>query len=54
MIGEVRKEKLVTTRGARFGDLLILVKGVCIEGTSIIAGKRESTSGQGFFSCLHR
>jgi len=42
MIGEVRKEKLVTTRGARFGDLLILVKGVCIEGTSIIAREKEN------------
>jgi len=41
MIGEVRKDKLVTTRGARFGDLLILVKGVCIEGTSIIAREKE-------------
>jgi hydrogenase maturation factor len=42
MIGEVKKDKLVTTSGARAGDLLLLVKGICIEGTSIIARERES------------
>lgn len=42
MIGEVKKEKLVTTSGARPGDLLLLVKGVCIEGTSIIAREKEA------------
>ncbi len=42
MIGEVKKDRLVTTSGARGGDLLLLVKGVCIEGTSIIARERES------------
>jgi len=42
MIGEVKKDRLVTTSGAREGDLLLLVKGVCIEGTSIIARERES------------
>ena len=41
MIGEVKKGRLVTTGGARVGDLLILVKGVCIEGTSIIAREKE-------------
>ncbi len=42
MIGEVKKDKLVTTSGAKAGDLLLLIKGVCIEGTSIIARERES------------
>jgi hydrogenase maturation factor len=41
MIGEVRKERLVTTSGAKDGDLLFLIKGVCIEGTSILARERE-------------
>jgi len=41
MIGEVRKERLVTASGAKDGDLLLLVKGVCIEGTSILARERE-------------
>jgi hydrogenase maturation factor len=48
MIGEVKKDRLVTTSGAREGDLLLLVKGVCIEGTSIIArekGKELITKG---------
>ena len=42
MIGEVKKEKLVTTSGAQEGDLLLLVKGVCIEGTSILAREKGS------------
>ena len=41
MIGEVEKDRLVTTSGARSGDLLLLVKGVCIEGTSLIAREQE-------------
>jgi hydrogenase expression/formation protein HypE len=41
MIGEVKKNRLVKTSGARSGDLLLLVKGVCIEGTSIIAREKE-------------
>lgn len=41
MIGEVRKDRLVTTSGAKSGDLLLLIKGICIEGTSIIARERE-------------
>jgi len=42
MIGEVKKDKLVTTSGARAGDLLLLIKGVCIEGTSIMAREKEA------------
>jgi hydrogenase expression/formation protein HypE len=42
MIGEVKKDRLVTTSGARAGDLLLLIKGVCIEGTSIIAREKET------------
>jgi hydrogenase expression/formation protein HypE len=42
MIGEVKKEKLVKTSGARPSDLLLLIKGVCIEGTSIIAREKET------------
>lgn len=41
MIGEVKKERVVTTSGAKEGDLLLLVKGVCIEGTSILARERD-------------
>ena len=42
MIGEVKKDRLVTTGGARAGDLLLLIKGVCIEGTSILAKEKEA------------
>ncbi len=42
MVGEVKKDKLVTTGGAKSGDLLLLAKGVCIEGTSIIAREKEA------------
>jgi hydrogenase expression/formation protein HypE len=41
MIGEVKKNRLVTTSGAKDGDRLLIAKGICIEGTSIIARKRE-------------
>jgi hydrogenase maturation factor len=42
MIGEVEKDRLVTKSGARPGDILLLVKGVCIEGTSIIAREKKT------------
>jgi len=41
MVGEVAKEKLVTTAGARVGDVILLTKGIAIEGTSIIAREQE-------------
>jgi hydrogenase maturation factor len=41
MIGEAKKDRLVTTSNAKAGDPLLLIKGVCIEGTSIIARERE-------------
>ncbi|MCX7683460.1 MAG: AIR synthase family protein [Anaerolineae bacterium] len=37
MLGEVEPEKLVRPDGARPGDVLLLTKGIAIEGTSIIA-----------------
>lgn len=42
MLGEVAKEKLVTTGGARPGDVLLLTKGIPVEGTSIIARVKEA------------
>jgi hydrogenase maturation factor len=41
MLGEVAKEKLVTTAGARVGDVVILTKGIPIEGASIVAREKE-------------
>ncbi|MBI4735456.1 MAG: hypothetical protein HY766_05255 [candidate division NC10 bacterium] len=37
MLGEVEKEQLVTTAGARPGDAVLLTKGIAVEGTSILA-----------------
>jgi hydrogenase expression/formation protein HypE len=40
MIGEVKKKRLVRTSGAKVGDRLLLAKGICIEGTSILAREK--------------
>lgn len=40
MLGEVGPQGLITTAGARPGDLLLLTKPIAIEGTSIIARAR--------------
>lgn len=37
MLGEVAKDKLITTSGAWVGDDIILTKGVAVEATSVIA-----------------
>lgn len=41
MLGEVKRDALITTAGAKPGDLILLSKGICIEGTSIIAREKE-------------
>jgi len=41
LLGEVKKENLVTSSGAKPGDALILTKGIFIEGTSIIARDKK-------------
>ncbi len=41
MLGEVARDKLVTTRGARVGDSLLLTKGIPLEGAAIIAREKE-------------
>jgi hydrogenase expression/formation protein HypE len=40
MLGEVERDRLVTTGGARVGDAVLLTKGVPIEGAAIIARER--------------
>src|SRR5438552_10138805 len=42
MLGEVAKDKLVTTSGARVGDAIVLTKGVPLEGAAIIAREKET------------
>jgi len=49
MLGEVQPGALVTTAGARVGDVLLLTKGICIEGVCIIARERaEELRQRGF------
>ncbi len=40
MIGEVRKDGLITTGGARVGDDILLTKSIAVEGVSIIARRK--------------
>ncbi len=40
MLGEVAKDKLVTTGGAKPGDLVFLTKGIPVEATAIIAQEK--------------
>lgn len=40
MLGEVERDRLVTTGGARVGDTLLLTKGVPLEGAAILARER--------------
>src|SRR4030095_2597089 len=42
MLGEVAKDRLVTTGGARVGDTLLLTKGAPLEGAAIIARERAA------------
>ena len=49
MLGEVEKHKLISTSGAKPGDVVILTKGIVIEGTAIIAReKREELEARGY------
>ncbi|MGI8858267.1 MAG: AIR synthase family protein [Thermomicrobiales bacterium] len=41
MLGEVAKDRLVTTAGARVGDAVMLTNGIPIEGAAIIAREKE-------------
>jgi hydrogenase expression/formation protein HypE len=42
MLGEVEKDRLVTTAGARVGDAIVMTKGVPLEGAALIAREREA------------
>jgi hydrogenase maturation factor len=41
MLGQVEKDKLVTSSGAKIGDDVLLTKGIAIEAISLIARERE-------------
>jgi hydrogenase maturation factor len=42
MLGEVSPQGYCTSRGARVGDVLILTKGIAIEGTALIAREKRA------------
>jgi len=42
MLGEVPKERLVTSVGAEVWDAIVLTKGIAIEGTALIAREKEA------------
>jgi len=42
MLGEVAKDRLVTTAGAQVGDAVVMTKGVPLEGAAIIAREKET------------
>lgn len=41
MLGEVDKDRLVTSGGARVGDAVLLTKGVPLEGAALVAREKE-------------
>lgn len=41
MIGRIRGRKLITAAGMRKGDLIVLTKGIAIEGTAILAKEKK-------------
>jgi hydrogenase expression/formation protein HypE len=42
MLGEVARDKLVTTSGAQVGDAVVMTKGVPLEGACLLAREREA------------
>ncbi len=41
MLGEIAKDRLVRTGGAQVGDMVLLTKGIPLEGAAIIAREKE-------------
>lgn len=41
MLGQVKKDRLVTSSGAQVGDAVILTKGIAVEATAIISREKE-------------
>ncbi len=42
MLGEVAKDRLVTSTGAHVGDVVLLTKAIPLEGTALIAREKEN------------
>ncbi|MFC1716222.1 AIR synthase family protein [Candidatus Poribacteria bacterium] len=43
MLGQVEKDRLITSSGAQIGDDILLTKGIAVEAISLIAREREET-----------
>jgi hydrogenase expression/formation protein HypE len=41
MLGEVAKDKMISSAGARVGDMVLVTKSIPVEGTSLIAREKE-------------
>jgi hydrogenase expression/formation protein HypE len=52
MFGEVARERLVTTGGAQVGDVVLLTKGVPLEGLAILARERRAALSSSFDPAL--
>ncbi|HXV62049.1 MAG TPA: AIR synthase family protein [Vicinamibacteria bacterium] len=48
MVGEVERDKLLTSGGAHPGDMLVVTKGVAVEATAILAEELEAEVRQAF------
>lgn len=42
MLGEVEKDRLVTTAGALVGDAVLMTKGIAVEGGGLVAHEKEA------------
>jgi hydrogenase maturation factor len=54
MLGEMERRALVRPDGARPGDILLLTKGIAVEGTAIIAREKRSDIGEVAPSLIER
>ena len=56
MLGEVHKDRVVTTNGARPGDSILITKGISIEGSAVLArDSREKLLNSGVEpSCINK
>lgn len=48
MVGEVEKDKLLTSGGAKPGDMVLLTQGIAIEATAILAQERAAEIRESF------
>lgn len=42
LLGETQRAELITPGGAHAGDLIVLTKGIAVEGTALVAGARAT------------